>query len=151
MRIGWTVDVRADRRDFEVRLRYRQGIAPARQSDARPGAYLGSGEGTVDGPGLSGRVRWDLNEVVGHEACQMFFAGIVETDDGASITFDTVGFGQVSNPDADPSHWVVTAVARFESHDPRFAWLTAQPASWVGEFDTETYEHRYRIVIPEAG
>lgn len=133
-------------RELEVRLRYRQGMAPVRQPHARPGEYLGSGDGTVDGPGLHGAVRWDLNEFVGQEACQMFFAGIVETDDGAAISFDTLGFGLVRDPAAAPSRWDVTATVRFETDDPRFRWLAARPVPWVGEFDMDDFEHRYRIV-----
>lgn len=143
-----TRDARAAGRDLEMRLSYRHGMAPALQPATRPGEYPGSGDGTVDGPGLRGRIRWDLNELVGQTECQVFFSGLVETEDGATISFDSLGFGQVSDPAAAPSRWDVTAAVRFESDDPRYGWLTTQPAPWIGEFDMDTCEHRYRIAVP---
>lgn len=131
---------------FDLELRYREGMSPVRRPSNLPGEYLGSGDGTIVGPGLRGSVRWDLNEHVGREACQMFFAGVVETDDGASISFDTLGFGQVTDPATAPSRWAVTATARFVTDDPRYAWLSVRPVTWLGEFNMDTYEHRYRIV-----
>ena len=140
----------ADDKEFEVGLRYREGMAPVRQPGDLPGEYLGSGDGTIQGPGLNGTVRWDLNEHVGREACQMFFAGMVQTDDGAILSFDTLGFGQVRDPATAPSRWEVTAAARFVTDDPRYAWLAARPVTWLGGFDMETYEHRYRIAVPKS-
>jgi hypothetical protein len=76
----------------------------------------------------------------------MFFAGVVDTAEGSTISFETLGFGQVTDPAGDPARWAVTAAARFVTDDTRFAWLSARPLTWVGEFDMDTYEHRYRIM-----
>jgi len=39
---------------------------------------------------------------------------------------------------------MVAAVA-FETAAERYVWLTAAPAAWIGEFDTASYRHRYRV------
>ncbi len=111
----------------------------------RPGEYLGSGEGTVHGRGIAGTVRWDLSEHTGTTACEMFFSGVIDTDDGATIRFDTSGYGMVPDPDGAPGLWDVTASVRFRTDDPRYGWLAARPATWQGTFDMDTYRHRYRI------
>ena len=114
--------------------------------NTRQGAYLGSGDGSIDGPDVHGNVRWDLNEVTGERACEMYFSGVIDTHDGASLAFETLGFGRVPDPEADPHRWVVTASVQIATDDPRYAWLSEQPAAWLGEFDAAKYQHRYRVI-----
>lgn len=135
---------------FDVLLKYQAGKPPVRPSEDRPGEYLGSGTGTIVGPALRGTVEWDLNEHTGRDACRMYFSGVIRTDDGALIMFDTLGFGSVPDPSTAPTRWTVAAAAQFESSDPRHAWLTTHPMTWVGEFDARTYEHRYTVGFPGA-
>ncbi|MGH2463568.1 MAG: hypothetical protein ACRDFZ_08115 [Candidatus Limnocylindria bacterium] len=135
---------------FDVEMRYRPGMPPVGRPRDQPGEYLGSGDGTITGRGLDGTIRWDLNEQIGPDACQMFFAGVVRTQEGTTISFESMGFGQVTDPATAPTRWVVTAAARFVTDDARYAWLAALPLTWLGEFDMDTYEHRYRILRPAS-
>jgi hypothetical protein len=130
---------------FDLALEYRAGMAAVRQPGEQPGEYLGSGDGSAAGPGVNSAVRWDLNEHAGERACQMFFSGVIETDDGAVVAFDTLGFGRVPDPATDPRRWVVSASVELRTDDPRYAWLSERPATLVGEFDASTYRHRYRV------
>jgi hypothetical protein len=142
-----TGDSSAEQR-VDVEMRYRPGMPPVGRPRDQPGEYLGSGDGTIIGPGLQGTIRWDLNEQVGRDACQMFFAGVVDTEEGSTISFETLGFGQVTDPATAPARWTVTAAARSVTDDARYAWLTARPLTWLGEFDMDTWEHRYRLLGP---
>lgn len=131
---------------LDVELTYRPGMAKSSSDEGRPGEYLGSGDGRVSGDRIKGTVRWDLRENTGQTECDMFFSGAIETDDAATITFETLGHGVVPAPDTAPSHWDVTASVRFVSDDARYAWLTSRPATWFGEFDMATFVHRYRVL-----
>lgn len=136
---------RTPERLFDIELVYQHDLPALSTDEGRPGEYLGSGAGRASGPRLNGTIRWDLRENTGKTACDMFFTGVIETDDGASITFETLGHGLVSEPETAPSLWDVTASVRFTSADDRYAWLTVRPATWHGTFDMSTYKHRYRV------
>jgi hypothetical protein len=129
---------------FEVELQYQPGMEAVTSPEGRLGEYLGSGDGTVKGPNIQGTVRWDLYEVTGEVRCQTNFAGVIDTDDGAEIRFDAQGFGMV--PDGSKPHeWHMANAGQFDTQDEHYAWLNTVLALWDGEFDMETYRHRYRI------
>ena len=130
---------------FDIALAYRAEMAAVLQPDLRPGEYLGSGDGSIQGPRVHGTVRWDLNEITGDRACQMFFSGVIETDDGAVVGFETLGYGRVPDPETAPHQWDVSASVQLTTDDPRYAWLSERPASLYGAFDAATYQHRYRV------
>lgn len=75
---------------FEINLEYQQDKEPVYKND-KVGEYLGSGEGLVHGR-VNGTVQWSLFEA----QCPVFYAsnlfGIITTDDGAEIGFDSIGF-----------------------------------------------------------
>lgn len=83
---------------FDIELQYQQGLAALSADDARPGEYLGSGAGRASGSRLNGTIRWDLRENTGKTACDMFFNGVIETDDGALIDFETLGQASSASP-----------------------------------------------------
>lgn len=130
---------------FELNLQYREGLAPFSSPEGKIGGYIGSGEGTADGPELRGTVRWDLYEKsVGDLSCETNFVGVIETDDGAEIRFDTKGFARVldrSNTDA----WTMNLGLKFETDDERYQWLNAVAALWLGAFDMGTYRHVHQV------
>lgn len=131
---------------FDIDLRYEQDQGQVEPDIERPGEYLGGGRGRVSGERLRGTVRWDLREHTGRTSCDMFFNGIIDTDDGATISFETLGHGFVPDQEAAPSLWDVSASVRFISDDDRYAWLTGRPAAWLGSFDMSTYQHHYQVV-----
>jgi hypothetical protein len=130
---------------FEIELQYTQQFPDAATVKGRVGEYIGSGQGSVNGSRLRGQVsRWDLYEDVGDVVCRSNLSGVIETDDGAKIRFDTMGFFKV--PDKSKSHlWVTTAGVQFETDDERYAWLNDVLGIWEGTFNMETYRHHYQV------
>lgn len=45
---------------FTIELSYKKGKPRVLDAPGRTGEYLGSGEGTMSGESLNGRVHWDL-------------------------------------------------------------------------------------------
>jgi len=128
---------------FEIELQYRPKMSPVTSSEGRVGEYLGSGDGTVKGSRIQGTVRWDLFEDQGENVCPSNLRGIIETNDGAQIRFDSMGF--FIRPDkSNPNRWVTSASVHFDTADRRYVWLSALLAVWEGELDMETYRHRYQ-------
>jgi hypothetical protein len=134
---------------FEARLQYQPGMAAITSPEGRSGDYLGSGDGTVNGPRLRGRVRWDLYEKVGPLRCETIFTGIVDTEDGAQIRFDAKGYGMVPDQ-AAPHIWHMVDALQFETTDEPYTWLNTVLAVWDGEFDMTTGRHRYHVYASSA-
>ena len=127
---------------FEMRLQFRE-MLPVTSREAGEGEYIGSGEGTVKGPRIHGTVRWDLFEKQEETLCRSNLTGVIETNDGAEIHFDSRGF--FIKPDqSNPNKWVTSASVHFDTADYRYEWLNRLLAVWEGEFDMETYRHHYQ-------
>ena len=131
---------------FDLELQYRQELNPVTSPEGKIGQYIGSGDGTVNGPKIQGTIRWDLYEDIGERVCQTNFVGIIDTDDSARIQFETKGFGMVPDP-SKPNDWVMSYAVRFDTGDSRYEWLNNALALLDGEFSTETYVHHYRAFI----
>jgi hypothetical protein len=119
-------------------------MAPVCELDDR-GHLVGSGTGRVEGPRIIGTVRWSNFEQVFVDHCRLSVAGIIETDDGVAIQFDSQGFALAP---AGGSGWRVAAAVRFCVDDSRYRWLAMLPAVWEGEFDAITATARYRAYLP---
>ncbi len=92
---------------FEARLQYQSDMKVVVSAETREGELVGSGDGTVTGASLSGKVRWSmyagncayvfvragLLPPPGQHLCTVHPAGIIATDDGAEIWFDAKGYG----------------------------------------------------------
>ena len=94
---------------FDAELRYVHDMAPVAELDAR-GQLAGSGTGRVEGPRVSGTLRWSNFEQVFDDHCRLNVAGTIETDDGAEIRFDSQGFAV---PPAGNGAWKVVSAVRF--------------------------------------
>lgn len=128
-------------------LQYKKGKPQALTTPGRVGEYLGSGEGTIAGERLNGRVHWDLFEKVEESLCESNLRGLIETEDGATITFDTLGFFRRPTEPAN-SIWVNASAVTFQTEDGRYTWLNKVTGSWLGTFDMASYRHSYRVYIP---
>jgi len=127
---------------FEIALQFRE-MPPVTSREAGEGEYIGSGEGTVEGPRIHGTVRWDLFEKREETLCRSNLAGAIETNDGADIHFDSRGF--FMKPDqSNPNKWVTAASVHFDTADERYEWLNTHLAVWAGEFNMETHCHHYQ-------
>ncbi len=132
---------------FEVELQYKRGMPAFNSSEGKLGKLVGSGEGKVNGPKIQGTVHWDLFEDQGETVCESNLRGLIETNDGAEIKFDTMGF--FMRPDkSKPNKWITSAAVRFDTADSRYESLKAVLAVWEGEFDMETGRLYYKVYAP---
>lgn len=127
---------------FEVRLTYKEG-KPAVSMNGKVGKYVGSGEGTVAGPRIKGTVHWTLFESQRETACESNLFGIISTEDGAEIHFDTMGFFLRPYKDK-PKRWVTSAAVSFATDNAAYVWLNQILGIWEGTFDMGSYEHHYK-------
>ncbi len=129
---------------FDMELEYRQGMARVLTDRGKLGEYLGSGEGAVFGSNINGTVLWDLFEEQGEFICGSNMRGIIKTDDGAQITFDSIGY--FMRPEiARPTEWVATASVNFKTDAGRYSWLNTVLALSQGTFDMGNFRHSYRF------
>jgi hypothetical protein len=127
---------------FDIYLEYKEGTPPV-SMDGKVGEYIGSGEGRVDGPQIRGSVHWTLFEAVNEVACQSNLFGIITTEDGAEIKFDSMGIFMV--PDKGKPHlWTTTAGVGFETNDESYRWLNSMLGVWEGDFNMQTHRHHYQ-------
>jgi hypothetical protein len=126
---------------FDIYLEYKDGKPPV-SMDGKLGEYIGSGEGVVRGR-INGTVHWSLFEAQSAVFCASNLFGFITTDDGAEIKFDTMGFFR--RPDEGSFIWGNSSGVSFETDDERYQWLTEVMGVWEGEFDMQTYRHRYQV------
>ncbi len=134
---------------FEVKLQFRQGMTPISSAEGKGGEYIGSGAGTVKGARIGGTVRWDLFEEHEETLCRSDLTGVIETNEGVQIQFESRGF--FIQPDlSNPNRWITSASVHFNTADPRYEWLNMRLAVWEGEFDMETLCHHYQAYLPSS-
>ena len=128
---------------FDAELDYQPGMPPlASEGD---GGLVGSGNGAVQGPKLTGKLEWSLFEQPGSTMCRMAPVARITTSDGAQIRFEGRGYGARASQ-SDPT-WRVTATLYFTTGDSRYSWLDGALAVWEGEFDEVAGHARYRAFI----
>ncbi len=143
---------------FDADLQYQQDIEPLVPSEGREGELIGSGDGTVNGDRLVGRLRWSMfaadcvfrvdgfeTSSSGDHVCTTNPALVLETDDGATIWIDAKGYG-LRRESAAPN-WRLTASLRFQTDDPRYSWLDNAFGIWEGVFDEDARHARYRAFL----
>jgi hypothetical protein len=126
---------------FEIKLEYKEDQEPV-SKDGKVGEYLGSGEGFIRGR-INGSVHWFLFEDQSAVLCASNLFGIIATDDGAEIKFDSMGFFR--RPDEGSHIWENSSGVSFETSDDRYQWLTEVMGVWEGEFDMKAYRHSYQV------
>ena len=117
---------------FQAELQQRSEMTPAVTAEGREGKLVGSGDGSVRGSKIRGKVRWSNFEKVGDKVCQMNLAGYIETDDGARVDFDSTGYAVLVNP----PQWNTAGTMRFTTKDKRYDWLNGKLSTWRGKFDS---------------
>lgn len=128
----------------ELDLQFDWQMPPLSSRKAGEGDYVGSGDGTATGAKVSGSVRWDLFEKREAALCRSNLIGVIETDDGVQIQFDSRGFFIQPDP-ASAQKWVTCAAVHFRTTDGRYAWLNSRLALWEGTFDMKTFHHHYHL------
>lgn len=130
-------------------------------STDREGVLLGSGDGRVSGPDVSGTLRFSmysaecpmdpgflddlgtsLDQLDDH-VCRVTPGGVIETDDGARIQFDVKGFGlRTTEPEV---RWSLTGGIRFATDSRKYEWLNRLMGVWEGEFFEHDGTARYTV------
>jgi len=128
---------------FVAELDYQPGMAPL--TSEGDGALIGSGDGAVHGPKLTGTLEWTLFEQPGSTMCAMGPVAKIITGDGARIRFEGRGYG-IRRSQSDPV-WRVAATLHFTTGDSRYSWLDGALALWEGEFSETTHHARYTAFI----
>lgn len=125
---------------FDVDLRYHDSTAAMARPDGA-GNLIGSGTGQIHGPQLHGNCGGPISSTRGPTVAQLTLVGEIETEDGATIGFDSRGFAVAP---ATGTAWKITAAVGFVVEDPRYQWLQAIQAVWAGKFDESNATARYR-------
>ena len=131
---------------FELELQFNWEMPPVTSREAGEGEYIGSGEGTATGSRINGVVRWDLFEKREGNLCRSNLPGVIETNDKASIQFESRGFF-IQPDETNPNRWITSASVRFYTADERYKWLNIRLGVWEGEFDMATYHHHYHVYL----
>jgi hypothetical protein len=118
-----------------------QANRPERRTLHLAGVLIGSGDGTVHGPKLTGTLEWTLFEQPGSTMCPLAPVGRITTGDGARIRFQ--GRGYATRPRQSDPTWRVAATLYFTISDSRYSWLDGALALWEGEFNEITHQARY--------
>ena len=144
---------------FRAILQYQSESQPDAVFAAEPheGAYIGSGDGTVTGDRLRGKIRWSLWSgnclyplarsgqpvPAGLHLCTLNPTGLIETQDGARIRFDGRGYGLRS-----PKKYKTSLTLVFGTEDARYTWLTETLGVMEGEFDEKTGRAIWNVYAP---
>ena len=128
---------------FDAELDYQPGMPPLISEG--DGAIIGSGDGTVHGPKLTGNLEWTLFEQPGSTMCPIAPVAIITTADCAHIRFEGRGYATRSSQ-SDPT-WRVAATLHFTTGDSHYSWLDGALAVWEGEFNEVTHHARYTAFL----
>jgi len=131
---------------FDAELDYQPGMPPL--TSEGDGAMIGSGDGTVHGPKLDGKLEWTLFEQPGSTMCAMAPVFRITTGDGAQIRFEGRGYG--TRPSQSDPAWRVAATLHFTTGDSRYSWLDGALALWEGGFNEATGHARYTAFLQPA-
>jgi hypothetical protein len=132
---------------FDAELQARSDMPPAVATEGREGKLVGNGDGTVRGPRIRGKLRWSNFEKVGESVCEMNLTGVIDTEDGARIDFDSRGYALLANP----PKWDTAGAMRFATTDKRYEWLNGALANWQGNFDPATLRANLRAFTTAEG
>jgi hypothetical protein len=122
-------------------------------------AYIGSGDGTVEGKDVRGTVSWSLYagdclypliraaESVPDDLhlCTLNPGGFIDTHDGARVRFDGRGYGLRSR-----ERYLVSATLTFRTHVASYAWLTKVLAVMHGDFDEKAGRAVWKVFVPKT-
>lgn len=118
---------------FDADLQARPNLPQVVPTEGHDGKLIDSGDGTIRGSRIHGKLRWSNFEKVGDHLCEMNLAGIIETEDGAQIHFESKGFALLTKPPT----WNTAGTMRFTTQDKRYAWLNGMLANWQGSYDPD--------------
>lgn len=83
----------------------------------------------------------------GQHLCKESDGGVIETEDGAKIFFDTRGYGLRGADPSFPRRWRLAMTVQFSTTDQRYKWLNTAFGVWEGQFDEEKGTALYKGYI----
>ncbi len=144
--------------DFELLDPTRNSFVSAENRD---GPFIASATGTITGTEIHGKIKMSffaadcayllvqagVDPGPGQHLCKENDGGIIETDDGARITFDTRGYGLRGADSSNPRKWRLAMAVQFSTNDKHYNWLNTAFSLWEGQFDEETGRASYSAYI----
>src|SRR5260370_35852055 len=131
---------------FDAELDFQPGMPPL--TSEGDGTLIGSGDGAVHGPKLTGKLEWTLFEQPGSTGGPMAPVARITTGDGARIRFEGRGYA-VRRTQSDPT-WQVAATLCFTTDDRRYSGPGGALAPWEGACD-EVTPHARGTASPSTG
>lgn len=119
-----------------------------KRDDPPPGKfalYLGSGDGSINGRGITGNIDWNLYEDQSKAICDVHFIGMITTDDSAEIEFEALGFFM---REGESSLWSLTSGIKFSTDNENYSYLDNRVGVMEGKFDMDAYVHNHAIYLP---
>ena len=127
----------------------------------REGEFIVNGVGKVRGDMLRGRIKMSffaldcayllvqagVDPGPGQHLCKESDGGVIETEDGAKIFFDTRGYGLRGADPSFPKRWRLAMTAQSSTTDKRYKWLNTAFGLWEGQFDEEKGTANYKAYI----
>jgi len=143
---------------FDFDLQAVPGKEPFVSTKNREGAFIVNGTGTVKGETIHGKIKMSFFAIdcayllvqagrdpgPGQHLCKESDGGVIETEDGARIAFDTRGYGLRGADPSFPKRWRLAMGVQFSTTDKRYEWLNTAFGFWEGQFDEETGKASYK-------
>ena len=144
--------------DFELHDPNSESFISAKNRD---GPFIASATGTITGEEIHGKIKMSfyaadcayllvqagVDPGPGQHLCKENDGGIIETEDGAKITFDTRGYGLRGADPLNPKKWRLAMAVQFSTKDKRYQWLNTAFGLWEGQFDEEQGRASYKTYI----
>jgi len=135
---------------FDFDLQAAPGKRPYISTQDREGSFITNSNGTPTGK-IRGKIRMTFFAIdcayllvqagrgpgPGQHLCKENDGGVIETDDGAQIAFDTKGYGLRGADPSFPKRWRLAMAVQFSTTDKRYEWLNTAFGFWEGQFDEE--------------
>src|SRR6266571_4388869 len=129
---------------FDFDLQAVPGKEPFVSTKNREGAFIVNGTGTVKGETIHGKIKMSFFAIdcayllvqagrdpgPGQHLCKENDGGVIETEDGARIVFDTRGYGLRGADRANPRKWRLAMTAQFSTRDSHYNWLNTTLGLW---------------------
>ncbi|MFA5896894.1 MAG: DUF3237 family protein [Thermoplasmata archaeon] len=128
---------------FDMELRYVGESVWLRPYGEKEAAGFGQGDGTLRGPGLSGRLTWANHPRRREDGvwCPDLH-GYVTTEDGAKILVTMQGYSILEKAPGEKR--AIVAACTFRTSHETYRWLNLVIAAVEGEIDEETEKVRMK-------
>ena len=146
---------------FDFELHATPDNKPYISAQGREGSFITNSVGTLTAGKIRGKIRMSFFALdcayllvqagrdpgPGQHLCKENDGGVIETEDGARISFDTKGYGLRGADPSFPRHWRLAMAVQFSTTDKRYSWLNTAFGFWEGQFDEEKGAVNYKGYI----